>query len=169
MNNFELDVNPLGRGAFGVTYRTKKISDETQVYIKISNDIKNPAERECYEKEITFLAKMNHENIIQYISYFWNGNRICVEMEYADGGTSKIITKPFMPESEILKYFVQVVEAVKYIHSQNMVHRDLKPDNIFLMKNGHVEFGDFGVSRLVEIKKQKCQSEAHLYLWLLNF
>ena len=72
-------------------------------------------------------------------------------MEYIDGGDlEKVISHQrgkLMDEADILRYFVQIVSVVSYLHSNHILHRDLKPQNVFLTKMGIVKLGDFGVAK----------------------
>jgi len=72
-------------------------------------------------------------------------------MDYADGGDiySKInerkAQRQLWPEDQVLDIFVQILLAVKHVHSQKVLHRDLKTQNIFMTKEGQVKVGDFGI------------------------
>lgn len=152
MQNYQIDPIHLGSGISGIAYRAKRISDGVQVCLKISEDILDEKDREMFEKEIKIFSALNHQNIVDFISYFWDGNKIVIEMELADGDRLHDVMKqnPNMPEEDILFYFVQIFEAVQYMHQRKIIHRDLKPENIFLMHDGTVKIGDFGVSRFIE-------------------
>ncbi|KAH0800273.1 CAMK family protein kinase [Histomonas meleagridis] len=75
-------------------------------------------------------------------------------MEYIEGGDlGKVIKKrhgTLFRESEVLHYFVQLVSVIDYIHSNHILHRDLKPDNIFVTKTNMIKLGDFGVARSLD-------------------
>ncbi len=79
-------------------------------------------------------------------------------MEYASKGSLADIIKKeskkekpnYLPEKSILSYFLQMCMALKHIHQEKVLHRDIKPDHIFLFQNGVVKIGDFGVSKELE-------------------
>lgn len=78
-------------------------------------------------------------------------------MEYADGGTlAQIITEAspdkYLEEIKILKIFEQISSAINYMHSENILHRDLKTANVFLNSKGVVKIGDFGISKIINTK-----------------
>jgi serine/threonine protein kinase len=70
----------------------------------------------------------------------------------------EVILEKDLTEETILDIFIQIVQAIQYIHSHNIVHRDMKPDNIFLMKDGTIKIGDFGVARNIEGSLMKITS-----------
>ncbi|CAJ1355747.1 unnamed protein product [Effrenium voratum] len=72
-------------------------------------------------------------------------------MDYADGGDVHMKIKS--REAQILEWFVQTCFALKHVHDRKVLHRDLKTQNIFLMSNGHVKLGDFGIARVLEFTK----------------
>ena len=85
-------------------------------------------------------------------------------MEYAQQGSlDKLINErkarnePFT-EDEILNYFTQICLGVKHIHKHNILHRDIKDQNIFLTKNFVVKLGDFGVSKILEGTRHKAET-----------
>ena len=79
--------------------------------------------------------------------------RILIIMEYADAGDLSMVVKrqrelkQYLPESDILSWFVQIALGLQYIHKKNILHRDLKTQNIFVTSKKLVKIGDFGISK----------------------
>jgi serine/threonine protein kinase len=113
----------------------------------MSKRIKKKKERAMVEREITVLRSLSHPNIIKYISHFWHKEQIYIEMEFANKGDLSCWKEKKKYEQDILKYLIQIIEAVQYFHHRCVIHRDLKPKNIFLMEDKTIKIGDFGVSR----------------------
>jgi serine/threonine protein kinase len=119
--------------------------------------IKKPSELDSIQKEITILKRICHPNVVRYVDCSSMddaaaGQLLVILMEYCDGGDlHQRITRaaPFggMPEGEIASILIQLLVALKHLHLDHRVlHRDLKPQNIFLTQDGIVKVGDFGVS-----------------------
>ena len=76
-------------------------------------------------------------------------------MDYADGGDLSMKIREqngkFFPENKILDWFTQVCLAIKHIHDRKILHRDIKSQNIFLMKDGRIKLGDFGIAKCLII------------------
>ncbi len=101
-------------------------------------------------REAVYLSTLIHKNIIKmYSSYTYNGNLYNV-MAYAEGGelTQLITSKEKLSEERIKFIFHQIHEGVKFIHSKNVIHRDLKPNNILFLdkEKTHIVIIDFGIS-----------------------
>ncbi len=72
-----------------------------------------------------------------------------------------------LKEEEILKIFAQICEGVRYLHEErNMIHRDLKPDNLLISSNGTIKIGDFGLSKDFENSKQYASSQVGTYCYM---
>lgn len=122
---------------------------------RIVIDPNNQQQMQQNTNEINILRQLKHRNLIEYYDSFVHKGKFCIIMEYADGGdlSEKIkhsaeTGKP-IPENDIWHIFLELCNALKYIHSKRVIHRDIKSQNIFLTKSGHVKLGDFGISKLL--------------------
>jgi NIMA (never in mitosis gene a)-related kinase len=102
-------------------------------------------------QEADLLSRLDHPNIIRHIENFEQSGYLYIAMEYADGGdlSSRISSESHMDEKTVLTVFCQVCLGLDYLHSHRILHRDIKPMNVFLMKDGTVKLGDFGIARLL--------------------
>uniref|UniRef100_A0A182M7K9 non-specific serine/threonine protein kinase n=1 Tax=Anopheles culicifacies TaxID=139723 RepID=A0A182M7K9_9DIPT len=148
-------LRPVGQGSFGVAILYERQSDGQQVVMKqiaLSNLAK--PEREMAMNEVEVFSKLHHPNIIAYLGSSVRGDLLLIEMEYADGGTlaqmlaERNQSEP-LPERFVLNIFEQLTSAISYMHSQNILHRDLKTANVFLHGKGTVKVGDFGISKIM--------------------
>ncbi|GFR93665.1 serine/threonine-protein kinase Nek8 [Elysia marginata] len=146
-------IRTVGKGAYGTAVLYKKRDDESLVILKEINmhDL-NASERQLALNEVSVLALLDHPNIVSYYDSFEEDGVLMIEIEYADNGTlAQYLAKQDKPmkEKDILLMFQQIVAAIRHIHSHNVLHRDLKTDNIFLTKEGVVKVGDFGISKML--------------------
>ena len=163
MLNYE-QVRVLGQGGYGKAVLAKRKSDGFLVCIKeIRLNQLSAKDKEEAQKEIKVLASLNHPYIVKYIESFQERGTLHIVMEYADGGdlSQKIERsgKGLMKESDILKDFIQIALAIKYIHDRKILHRDLKGQNIFLLKDGTIKLGDFGIARVLDHTMQVCRTQ----------
>jgi len=119
--------------------------------------------------EASIMKKLFHPNIISFKDVFKDTklDYFYIVMEYADDGdlSKKIKTQKqktygdkYFSEEKILQYFDQICRGLQYIHSKNIIHRDIKTQNIFLMKNGKVKIGDFGISKALTNTKNNAST-----------
>uniref|UniRef100_A0A182UF91 non-specific serine/threonine protein kinase n=1 Tax=Anopheles melas TaxID=34690 RepID=A0A182UF91_9DIPT len=148
-------VRSVGQGSFGVAVLYERQSDGQQVVMKqiALGNLAKP-EREMAMNEVEVFSKLHHPNIIAYLGSSVRGDVLLIEMEYADGGTlaqmlaERSQSEP-LPERFVLNIFEQLASALSYMHSQNILHRDLKTANVFLHGKGTVKVGDFGISKIM--------------------
>ena len=161
-------LKQLGEGAFGKAFLCEKESDDSLCVIKqILIEGMNEQEIADALNESNILKKLNHPYIIKYYDVFKSKkpkHMINIVTEYADGGdlSEKIKERKNknenFTEKEILDYLTQICLAIKHIHDKKIIHRDLKSENIFLMKNGKVKIGDFGISKIFKKKNDEAKT-----------
>ena len=119
--------------------------------------MKEENKKEIYN-EAKIMKKLFHPNVISFKDVFKDTklDYFYIVMEYADDGDlskkikqqqNKINKDKYFTEDKIIKYFYQICKGIEYIHSKNVIHRDIKSQNIFLMKNGTIKIGDFGIAK----------------------
>ena len=163
MQKYE-QIKLLGQGSYGKAILGRRKSDGYKVCIKevrLAN--LGQKEKDDAMKEIQVLSSLDHPYIVKYIESFQERGNLFIVMEFADGGdlSQKIERQGsnLFPEEEIMQTFIQMALAIKYIHDKKILHRDLKGQNIFLMKDGTVKLGDFGIARVLEYSQQFCNTQ----------
>jgi NIMA (never in mitosis gene a)-related kinase len=148
-------IKLLGEGAFGKCYLCEKPSDGSKYVVKqIDISKMTPQEKKEAYHEAKVMEAFDHPNIIKFIDVYTTTNgKLNIVMNYADGGdlSSKITQQrgKLFSENEVLDIFVQVLLAMKHVHDRKVLHRDIKGQNIFLMKSGLIKLGDFGISKVL--------------------
>lgn len=159
----------LGQGGFGITYlavqtglnrkvavkeffmkeHCNRDSDTSHVSVPSLGSREQVARFKAkFVKEAQTIAALNHPNIIRIISVFEENETAYYVMDYVEGGSLDQMSSPDSPMQEFLamKYVRQIADALKYLHSNNILHLDIKPSNI-LVNNGNAILIDFGVSK----------------------
>ena len=158
MENFEI-IKSLGTGAFGsVSLVRRKLNNKTYAMKIVKISKLSYKERENALNEIRLLASLRHQNIIGYKEAFYEttNQTLNIVMEFADDGDistkikNNIKKKLFFSEETIWNWIIQILEGIKYLHQNKIMHRDLKSANVFLLKNGIIKLGDLNVSKLTQ-------------------
>lgn len=150
-----IEKRVIGEGSYGraILSEDKKTGDLC-VIKEIAMGNLSQQEIADSKKEIKILKSLNHPYIIGYKDSFTHHNILHIVMEYADNGDLygqiQNANNVHFSEDQILSWFVQMCLAVKHIHDRKILHRDLKCQNIFLTKNGHVKLGDFGIAKVLD-------------------
>ena len=172
LNNFILG-KALGKGAFGsVRIVTRK--EDKKIYAMKSVNIGklDNKEKEAALNEVRILASLKHPNIVGYKEAFYDdpSKTLNIVMEYADDGDiahkiqENLKRRLRFEESTLWEWIIQILEGLKYLHDNKIMHRDLKCANIFLMKNGQLKIGDLNVSKLAKNNMARTQTGTPFYL-----
>jgi serine/threonine protein kinase len=159
----------IGRGAFGkVNLAVHKVT-QSLVAIKSINKqyLNDESSRKKVMQEVYILKKIRHCNVVHFFETFETDKYILLVMELCGGGDLlNYVRKRRRLKEDLAKYFFkQIIEALHYIHQKNIVHRDIKLDNILLDSDGNVKVCDFGVSKLVkpgETMSEQCGTPAYI-------
>lgn len=141
----------LGRGASGRVFRGLDTRTGEQVAVKqVSLERLLPSDISNIMTEVELLKSLNHRNVVQYLGSFQTRHHLYLVMELVDSGSLSSIIKasffgPF-PEGLVAVYIEQVLQGLAYLHSQGVVHRDVKGANILTTREGLVKLADFGVA-----------------------
>jgi len=146
----------IGKGSFGKVYKVHKNSNKYTYAIKVLNlPLTAQIDKLMIINEIRFLSCHNSSNIIEYSTVFLKNNSIYIVMEYAQNGDlSQLINKhkiknTYFSESVIFNYFIQIAQAIQYLHNHNIIHRDIKTANIFIDNKNKLKLGDFGIIKIL--------------------
>jgi serine/threonine protein kinase len=153
LNRYEL-LEKIGEGGMGVVYKAKCHLLNRFVAVKIlktelSNDEDFVAR---FKREATSIAKLSHTNIVNIHDVGSENNINFIIMEYINGKTLKQVIKEKgrLSSQDTLGIVLQVAKALDCAHSNNIIHRDIKPDNIMITKDMIVKIMDFGIAKVMD-------------------
>ena len=167
-------IKYLGKGSHGAailveTRDSNSLDKEGQHRLLVMKEIiighLSEQEQKSAKMEAELLRQMSHQNIVACVESFVESSKLYIIMEYADGGdigaaVQKMISaNTVFTEEQILHIFSQITFAMKYVHDSNILHRDLKSQNIFLMNDGRVKLGDFGIAKVLDKTDDQAQTQ----------
>jgi len=147
-------LGELGQGAMGIVYRAKDPLIDRVVAIKTINLGLALDEKEEYEsrfyQEAKAAGRLNHPNIVTIYDVGKSGDVAYIAMELLEGRELRDIMNDggLLPVEQVLDIVAQVAQGLAYAHEHEIVHRDVKPSNIMVIRDGHVKITDFGIARM---------------------
>ncbi|KDO31358.1 ULK protein kinase [Saprolegnia parasitica CBS 223.65] len=141
----------IGEGSFGKVYRGRRKYSGHIVALKfVSKRGKSEKDLKNLRQEIHILRQLNHANIISMLDSFETEAEFCMVTEYGQGELYQILEDDRqLPEDEIKKIAVQLLQALYYLHSNRIIHRDMKPQNILVGTKQQIKLCDFGFARAI--------------------
>jgi len=142
----------IGRGAFGEVFRGKL--NGTDVAIKrlcIMENVNDERGMAEFRRELKFLTRLRHRHIVQFLGACTTPPNLCIIMDYCDKGSLygylHNMNKAFSP-FKALKWMSECAKGLVYLHSKEIIHRDIKSGNLLIDEGGSIKLGDFGLSKL---------------------
>ncbi len=154
-NRYEI-IEPIASGGMSLVYkaRDRKLSRTVAFKVLRAEYVKDMDFIKRFDVEARAAASLSHPNIVNVYDVGHDGLVYYIVMEYIDGVTLKEIIRRRAPFSndETLGVAIQIASALQHAHENNIVHRDIKPQNILVTANGVVKVTDFGIAKAASAK-----------------
>lgn len=144
-------LKTIGEGSFGRVMLARHLLTNSEVAVKIIDKTQLDANSlKTVLREASIMKLLNHPNIVKLFEVFETKKKLYLVMEYVNNGEmfEYLEKNGRMKENVARQKFRQIVSAVQYLHSKNIIHRDLKAQNILLNNNLDVKIVDFGLSEM---------------------
>ena len=156
------DIFPkqLGSGSFGRVFLVTHNETKKLYALKVIDKRKllvSYGKLDIIYNEINIHSKLDHENIIKLYNIYEDNDNINIIMEYApNGNLFELLSKEKngFSEYKAFEYFIQVVNAVYYLHNNNIIHRDIKPENILIGEDNKIKLCDFGWAKELTLENR---------------
>lgn len=155
----------LGAGSFGIVRHARNVETGAEVAVKIILKKALKGREDTVLAELKLLLELSHPHIVGFVDWFESKDKFYIVTQLATGGElfDRIVTKGRFTEHDASLVIVQVLEALEYLHGKNIVHRDVKPENILYISpedNSNVVLADFGIAKKLETPDEKIHSSA---------
>src|SRR6516164_3044085 len=145
----------LGSGAMGTVYRAKHKTNGERVAVKLMSPALGTSEqaRLRFIRELDILKQLNHPNIVRYKgSGRFHGSPFFI-MEYVEGDSLDHVMarRDRVTWEEIVEFGMQLCEALQHSHDKGIIHRDMKPSNVMVLRDGTVKLTDFGIAKDTDV------------------
>ena len=166
--NYTKDI--IGKGGFCSVYKVLYKYTNKYYALKIidKNLVGTEEQIKNLSNELKIMTQLNHPNLLKIISYFEDNENIYIILPLASNGQWYNIihkNKKQTKEEIIKKYLYQTIEAIEYLHKNNIIHRDIKPENILIDDNDNAILSDFGIANFVkegEKRETYCGTDEYL-------
>lgn len=160
------NLNMIGKGASGGVYTAYVVGSNRCVAIKQMNLQQQP-KKDLIINEIIVMKNSRHRNIVNFLDSYLVGGDLWVIMEYMEGGSlTDVVTFNIMSEGQIAAVCRETLSGLQHLHSRNVIHRDIKSDNILLSLEGKIKLTDFGFCAEINESQAKRNTMVGTPYWM---
>jgi predicted Ser/Thr protein kinase len=154
-------LDQIGKGAMGAVFHAwdVKLKQACAIKVVLPSVLARPGARELFVREAQRSMRLSHPNLLR-VNGFEDSPLDFVVMEHIDGGNLTDRwhqNRKILPPDDVRAILLQVLQGLAYLHSEGLVHRDIKPDNVLLTKDGKVKVSDYGVATSLREQRQQAQ------------
>ena len=141
----------VGEGAYGIVYKCKNKETGKYVAIKRFKEVEDDLVKKTMKRELKMLQKLHHPNVVDFQEAYKRKGNLYLVFEFVDKNLLELLQEhPQGLDPDLIRYLIyQLCKAIKYMHDQNIIHRDVKPENLLITENMELKLCDFGFSRLI--------------------
>ena len=165
----------IGKGSFGSAFLVRhRETGQTLVMKKIRLARQTDSQRRASHREMEMVARLSHRFILEHVECFLDrGHTVCIVTRFCEYGDLSVLIRRLragfasdapssnarmIEEEQLRSWFVQMLLALDYLHAHRVLHRDIKPGNIFVTVDGHLQLGDFGLAKVLESESDTATS-----------
>ena len=150
----------VGEGAYGIVYKCKNKETNKFVAIKKFKEVEDELVQKTMKRELKMLQSLRHPNIVDFQEAFIHKNKLFLVFEYVEKNLLELLeTSPEGLDPKLIRSFAfQMCKAINYLHSKNILHRDVKPENLLITENNELKLCDFGFARKILIKNNNIEN-----------